>query len=740
MTEQNYFDLEMGKLYLLSGVPGSGKSTWLSRAGIPAHMVVSTDKLRETLLGYRLAGGVRHHFTKASGRVFEMAKAIVETRVSERLTTFVDATLTTDSDRNEFARIAARLGVQVEVLIFDRPVEVCQERNRNREARVPDSVIERFKEKFQTESRFAYRHVPDDSIGRLVPRGLSGANIDVVGDVHGLYDDLVKLLEKLGYSLSRGVPVHPEGRKLLFLGDVVDRGPQSIEVLQLVRRAVAAGHYMVRGNHEHKLIQFWDSLQAGAPKARSLSSAETAMAFMRLPPEEQPGYIEFLRALPSYYTLEAQGRKLAFTHAALQYFNPNQILYSECLYGPEEFMKERGIDFDELYAKAYAAGDNAYWLVRGHIPQTSPQDCVFSLEREQAFGGDLVALPLDQFLARCDGAVPREAFEQSVVTHKCSFNFDAHSSRFELKRGLEQLVKDKMVVAQHDATTGASIYKYSKRVFFDALWDESPLLSKARGIVLDAAGNILVHPFDKVFNFGENGTGLLLADDHPVISVEKLNGFLGCISKHPFNNELLVTTSGSFASPFVEYIRSFITPAVRGRLLRYFSKSNTTLMFEVLHPEDPHIIEYGAEQHGLWLIGARERIDGSPLLTEEVLDGIAAELELRRPVWEHTMFGALKAQVADSKLEGYMVRDAVTQETLLKFKTPYYLVTKFLGRLSDKKVRAMYAYPKGFKQQIDEEFYPLVDHLVANIPEQVFFEMSDEARVPMIREVINSMF
>ena len=101
-----------------------------------------------------------------------------------------------------------------------------------------------------------------------------------------------------------------------------------------------------------------------------------------------------------------------------------------------------------------------------------------------------------------------------AVTQKCTFNFNAHSERFALKRGLDALMKDKLVNAQHDVAIGASIYKYSKMVFFDALWDKSPLLLKARGLVLDAAGNILVHPFDKVFNYGENGAGLALEDDH----------------------------------------------------------------------------------------------------------------------------------------------------------------------------------------------------------------------------------
>ena len=57
---------------------------------------------------------------------------------------------------------------------------------------------------------------------------------DVIGDIHGCYDEMIALIEKLGYSLSSGFPVHPENRTLVFLGDLTDRGPKSLEVVEFV--------------------------------------------------------------------------------------------------------------------------------------------------------------------------------------------------------------------------------------------------------------------------------------------------------------------------------------------------------------------------------------------------------------------------------------------------------------------------------------------------------------------------
>lgn len=79
---------------------------------------------------------------------------------------------------------------------------------------------------------------------------------DIIGDVHGCYNSLVELLELLGYRLQGGVYRHPE-RQVVFLGDLVDRGPQIRETLHLVRDMVAAGAAtLVLGNHEINLLGF----------------------------------------------------------------------------------------------------------------------------------------------------------------------------------------------------------------------------------------------------------------------------------------------------------------------------------------------------------------------------------------------------------------------------------------------------------------------------------------------------
>lgn len=78
--------------------------------------------------------------------------------------------------------------------------------------------------------------------------------LDIIGDVHGCARELEALLGRLGYELNGGVLTHPTGRRCLFVGDIVDRGPHIAEVLCLVHRAVHDGvAELIIGNHDDKV-------------------------------------------------------------------------------------------------------------------------------------------------------------------------------------------------------------------------------------------------------------------------------------------------------------------------------------------------------------------------------------------------------------------------------------------------------------------------------------------------------
>lgn len=80
---------------------------------------------------------------------------------------------------------------------------------------------------------------------------------DVIGDIHGQADKMKALLRDLGYVPRGGGWVPPSGRQAVFIGDLIDRGPQQVEVLQTVRAMIDAGHARaVMGNHEFNAIGY----------------------------------------------------------------------------------------------------------------------------------------------------------------------------------------------------------------------------------------------------------------------------------------------------------------------------------------------------------------------------------------------------------------------------------------------------------------------------------------------------
>lgn len=267
----------------------------------------------------------------------------------------------------------------------------------------------------------------------------------------------------------------------------------------------------------------------------------------------------------------------------------------------------------------------------------------------------------------------------------------------------EQLIKDGLV-KQKRYENGLSVFKYARKVFYDALWNTDPLLLEARGMVLDDKGNKVIWPFTKVFNYGENNAGKMLRPEAPIIAPRKVNGFMAACRY--WNGELIVSTTGSLDSDFAVLARTHIEALSGQAVLRGLART-FTLLFEICDPSDPHIVE---EEAGAYLIGARDMEDGS-MSPEARLDTIGELIGAKRPEVFRGTFGELWEMVRECKHEGWMVIDAATGETVMKIKSPHYLSKKFLMRMSDKKVDNMFDCKEEFMKTLDEEFYAIVSYI-----------------------------
>lgn len=757
-----YIELQSNKLYVLSGIMGAGKSTFVSRLlalGIPESCIVSADKIRTIMGGNTVFhDGFRQRKQPRRSNedfIFDMVRNIVQNRMEQRLTTFVDATALSDRQRESLISLANAEKMPSEVIIFPVPEHVLLMRNEEREFKVPVESIKSAIKSFEPTSKFAHTIIPHDedySISFSFSNAIEPTQaLDFISDVHSMYEPLVELVTKLGYELNEeGMLVHPEGRKLMFMGDILDRGPQPIETFEFVYNAVAkSGHYMVKGNHEEKLLRF---LKLASNRRlngfNSVAVVETGTKVMQQPPRFQQKLVEFFTQLPSSYFVG---------HAELSMFIPNdmsRILYvimhadsnfkydlfettkDECLYGKK--MNDTQ-DTDAAWSVM-----NDFPLVRGHIMPTGENPDVFVVYDNGEYGGNLMAIrtePIELEGWRRDVQVPSR--EQIV---KVATNFDYNvirNSKDPLYYEMERLVKEKLVMKNTDSRFGFTLFTYTPEVHYRQLWMTDPKLLEARGIVFDLQGQIVQRPFHKVFNHGEYDQGVY--EQHRQVQiVEKFNGYAFFVSKHPIEqNSLLATTTGAVGGKYADMALQFAkNTRCYGNMLEMAKEIYpATLAFEVIHPDDPHIVEYSEDQHGFVLIGAR-RFDGTTY-TEEELDTLAAKQGdwCKRPKHEIVTVAELEAKL-DGMVnhEGYMVRDPATEHAdyLEKRKTKWYLVSKFIGRLRDGKLKLLFANPKLFKADIDEEYYKLVDMLTAQFTYDSFTALDETQRVRVIGDMLKT--
>lgn len=290
--------------------------------------------------------------------------------------------------------------------------------------------------------------------------------------------------------------------------------------------------------------------------------------------------------------------------------------------------------------------------------------------------------------------------------------------KFELNTVPKDLIKVK-------ESNGLKVVKYQNKVFYNNLWNAHPLLKECRGLVLDQENNIVAHPFTKVFNIGENGTTF---PKFPFSLVDKKNGFLGVLSR--YDGEHLFSTTGSIDSEFVTMWKDmFMQNTDINSTDLHMLTNRVTLMFEVCHPNDPHIIK---EEIGIYLIGARSK--AGRMLLESELDAIASLFAWKRPKWRMVYNQEeLDKLLSGCKHEGYMVRD-FDGNIVAKAKSSHYLGMKFLARCSKNKADKLYnaSVETLFSIGLEEEFVPVVEAIKSAYTQEEWLSMSEQNRLTFI--------
>ncbi|MDM4763649.1 polynucleotide kinase-phosphatase [Galbitalea sp. SE-J8] len=392
-------------LVLLVGVSGSGKSSFARRAFGP-YETLSSDYFRGLVAD-------DESDQSATPAAFEALRAVASQRLKAGRLTVVDATNVRPDDRREWVRFAREHDVLPVAIVLDVPAGVAIARNAERADRsIPAAVVRRQAEAMRRSVRglaregFRRVHVLTDAdqiaaVGIRRERLLTDARdetgpFDVIGDVHGCRGELESLLTELGWSIERdalGRAVdarHPEGRRAVFVGDLVDRGPDVPGVLRLVMGMVRSGAALsVQGNHEDKLARALE----GKKVSTGHGLAETLAQLAGEPPEFRDEVAAFARGLLSHYVLD--GGRLVVAHAGLPERYQGRAsgrVRAFALYGDTTGeTDEYGLPVRYPWAEDYRG---AATVVYGHTPTVDPEwiNRTICIDTGCVFGGRLTAV------------------------------------------------------------------------------------------------------------------------------------------------------------------------------------------------------------------------------------------------------------------------------------------------------------------------------------------------------------
>lgn len=386
-------------LVVLIGASGSGKSTFAS-THFGRFETVSSDFCRGLVSN-------DENSQSATNDAFDLLHTIVSKRLQNMNLTVVDATNVQPMARKSLIALAREYHALPVAIVLDVPDRVSFDRNKSRDDR--DFGIHVIKRQ-RGDLKRSLRHLKREGFRRVFHlKGVDNIDaveiireplwnnrkdesgpFDIIGDIHGCYDELALLLDKLDYQIEGDIVTPPEGRKAVFLGDLADRGPKTPQVFKLVMGMVEAGTAIcIPGNHDVKLKKALD----GRNVQRKHGLAESMEQLEAETPEFREKVSRFIDGLVSHYVLD--DGKLVVAHAGMREDLAGRAsgrvrefaLYGETTGETDEF----GLPVRHNWAAEYRG-----WaaVVYGHTPVPSAEwlNHTINIDTGCVFGGKLTAL------------------------------------------------------------------------------------------------------------------------------------------------------------------------------------------------------------------------------------------------------------------------------------------------------------------------------------------------------------
>lgn len=404
----NELNLPELSLVLLIGASGAGKTTFAAKHFKDTE-ILSSDRFRGMISD-------DENDQSVTDGAFNLLNQLLEMRLKLGRFTVIDATNIQADERLPLLKLAKQYHFSTSAIVLNMSRGICMERNRNRQDRqlpehIIDSQLRQIRRSLRSIKNEGFRHIyilntPEEAEQVRVLRQRMRVDkrhdqgpFDIIGDVHGCFDETLELLDKLGYRVKekdgfyfgRGYEVsHRENRKIVFVGDLVDRGPGIVEILRLAMSIITANKgYCVPGNHDMKLVRKLKgkNVQIKYGLAESLDQLRGESA------EFRAHVLDFLQSLVAHYVLD-EG-KLVVAHGGMkedfQGRSSNRIrsfaLYGDTTGETDDF----GLPVRLNWAADYKG---KAMVVYGHTPAARAEwlNNTINIDTGCVFGGALTAL------------------------------------------------------------------------------------------------------------------------------------------------------------------------------------------------------------------------------------------------------------------------------------------------------------------------------------------------------------
>lgn len=438
-------------LIVLIGVSGSGKSSFAKKF-FKRTEILSSDECRALVSD-------DENNQASTTDAFDVLYYVAGKRLKNGLLTVVDATNVQKESRKGLIELAKSHHCLPVAIVLDLPEKICEERNLSRPDRnfgghVIPQQAQQLKNSIRRLKQEGFRHIyvlqsveEVDAVLEVKREKLYNDKkdetgpFDIVGDVHGCIDELKELLSKLGYEINQveandsnfGFEViAPENRKAIFVGDLVDRGPDSPSVLRLVMSMVNSGvAYCVPGNHDYKLQKYLTgkNVQLQHGLEITVQQLENESSEFRKTVEQ------FIYGLVSHYVFD-DGR-LVVAHAGLKeemQGRGSAEVRHFCMYGETTGeTDEFGLPVRYDWAKEYRGKAK---VVYGHtpVPKAAWFNKTIDIDTGCVFGGKLTALRYPE-----DELVSVDA-KQIYCESKRSIQFSESGNNLSLQQEYDDLL------------------------------------------------------------------------------------------------------------------------------------------------------------------------------------------------------------------------------------------------------------------------------------------------------------